>query len=189
MIYWCDTLADTYTTAELVKCSVWCLQDHPGAYQTYVGCRDHAMLLLSTSLVFRGDNTRSALMSDLFSNNVPMNDISLGTCVKVISESYSLCFILLMLFQGTCHFCQQCKAQPNWMDQWIWRLLPLACWAVPDWWARNPVLFDLPHPRDCHAWFHAWFLRPWIWGMGKARVVWASSILCTKSCSSYVIQK
>ena len=45
------------------------------------------MLLLSTTMTFRGDSERALLWSDLFSVDVPMNDIGIGTCVKVGSLS------------------------------------------------------------------------------------------------------
>jgi hypothetical protein len=40
------------------------------------------MLLLSTTMAFRGDSERALLWSDLFSVDVPMNDISVGTRTK-----------------------------------------------------------------------------------------------------------
>ena len=41
------------------------------------------MLLMSSALAFRGDNARNILWSDLFSADVPMDDIGLGVHVKV----------------------------------------------------------------------------------------------------------
>lgn len=62
---------------------MWCLQDHSGPHQTFIGIRDRAMLLLSSAIAFRGDSSRALVWSDLFLSDVPMNDISLGTRIKV----------------------------------------------------------------------------------------------------------
>jgi hypothetical protein len=51
--------------------------------RTFIGLRDYAMLLLYRMIAFRGDNLRNLLWSDLFSTNIPMDEISLGTEVKV----------------------------------------------------------------------------------------------------------
>jgi Centromere DNA-binding protein complex CBF3 subunit, domain 2 len=57
--------------------------DFSGCRQTFVGIRDRAMLLMSSTFAFRGDSARNIQWSDLFSTNVPMDDISLGAQVVV----------------------------------------------------------------------------------------------------------
>lgn len=81
------TLTDTYTSEELIRCSVWCLTDFSGPRQVFIGLRDHAMLLLSLTTAFRGESSRNLLLSDLFMMQVPMNEIGLGITVPVSSET------------------------------------------------------------------------------------------------------
>jgi hypothetical protein len=57
--------------------------DFSGPRQTFVGIRDRAMLLMLSTLAFRGDSAQNIQWSDLFSTNVPMDDISLGAQVPV----------------------------------------------------------------------------------------------------------
>ncbi|KAJ7899945.1 hypothetical protein B0H13DRAFT_1883572 [Mycena leptocephala] len=76
------TNADTFTAADLIKCAGWCLTDFKGPFNIYMGLRDRAMLLTSRSVAFRGDNTRSLLLSDLFfMTDVMMNAKSFGETV------------------------------------------------------------------------------------------------------------
>lgn len=60
------------------------------------------MHLLSATVAFRGDSLREVLWSDLLCTNIPMNDISLGAEVKVISPTWSSSLSLqtLPLFQA-----------------------------------------------------------------------------------------
>ena len=65
--------------------SVWALQSfRPQKIQTHTGIRDRAMLLLTTTLAFRGNSSRLALLSDLFFRSVPMGtigrDVKLQVC-------------------------------------------------------------------------------------------------------------
>lgn len=62
---------------------MWCLTDFSGPNQVYIGLRDRAMLLTSSSVAFRGDNSRQLLMSDLFSCDIPINAKELGTKLRV----------------------------------------------------------------------------------------------------------
>jgi hypothetical protein len=48
-----------------------------------MGPRDRAMLLTSCSVAFRGDSTRSLLLSDLFLSDVMMNAKGLGETIPV----------------------------------------------------------------------------------------------------------
>jgi hypothetical protein len=75
--------SDTYTVDQLIQSSIWCLTDFSGPRHTFIGIRDRAMLLLSSTLAFRGDSARNVLWSDLFSTDIPMDDISLSAHVKV----------------------------------------------------------------------------------------------------------
>ncbi|KAJ7923736.1 hypothetical protein B0H13DRAFT_2400447 [Mycena leptocephala] len=75
------TNAYTFTAADLIKCAGWCLTDFKSPFNIYMGLRDRTMLLTSCSVAFRGDNTRSLLLSDLFMMDVMMNTKSLGETV------------------------------------------------------------------------------------------------------------
>ncbi|KAJ7339289.1 hypothetical protein DFH08DRAFT_964315 [Mycena albidolilacea] len=79
------TNADTFTSANLIKCAGWCLTDFKGPYNIYLGLRDCAMLLTSCSVAFRGDSTRSLLLSDLFMTDVLMNSKGLGETVPALT--------------------------------------------------------------------------------------------------------
>ncbi|KAJ7635953.1 hypothetical protein DFH06DRAFT_1139033 [Mycena polygramma] len=78
------TNADTFTATDLMRCALWCLTNFKGPAQTYIGLRDRAMLLTSCSVAFRGDSTRSLLLSDLFVTDVVMNAKGLGATVPII---------------------------------------------------------------------------------------------------------
>ncbi|KAG6821913.1 hypothetical protein H0H92_016155 [Tricholoma furcatifolium] len=67
--------ADTFTEAELRRCSLWCLQLKGTPQQVHNSIRDRAMLLLSTSMALRGDNTRALLLSDLYLQDVPLYEV------------------------------------------------------------------------------------------------------------------
>lgn len=49
----------------------------------HTSIRDRAMLLFTTSMALRGDNTRSIMLSDLFMRDVILPDIELEHRVKV----------------------------------------------------------------------------------------------------------
>ncbi|KAJ7763104.1 hypothetical protein DFH07DRAFT_1018491 [Mycena maculata] len=51
------TNADTFTSADVIKCSDWCLTDFKGPTNIWIGLRDRGMLLTSCSVAFRGDGT------------------------------------------------------------------------------------------------------------------------------------
>ena len=67
---WCT--ADSYTEEELRRCSLWALTDFSGAQSIFVGLRDRAMLLFSSTTAFRGENSRMLQWSDLFRTTVPL---------------------------------------------------------------------------------------------------------------------
>jgi hypothetical protein len=78
--------SDTYTEDELVRGSMWHLQSSRATrLQIHIRLRDRAMLLISTSSAFRGDNTRRLLLSDLSVQDVRMIDLGLDTKVMVCS--------------------------------------------------------------------------------------------------------
>jgi hypothetical protein len=64
--------ADSYTEEELRRCSLWALTDFSGAQSIFVGLRDRAMLLFSSTTAFRGENSRMLQWSDLFRMAVPL---------------------------------------------------------------------------------------------------------------------
>lgn len=75
---------DTYTKEELERCSLFCLTDFSGPKEVFVGLRDRAMLLLSTTTAFRGASCRAVELSDLFPSSLPFIDPNEdGTGLKV----------------------------------------------------------------------------------------------------------
>jgi hypothetical protein len=66
-----------------VQCATWCLQEFSGPQRIYVGLRDAAMLLFSTTTAVRGSSSRILCWSDLFVSHIPMDDICLGRRVPV----------------------------------------------------------------------------------------------------------
>ncbi|KAK7028398.1 hypothetical protein R3P38DRAFT_923774 [Favolaschia claudopus] len=79
------TNADTFTSDDLRRCSMWCITDFKGPQNIYIGLRDRAMLLTSCGVAFRGDNTRHLLISDLFTTDVVMNAKGLGETVPALT--------------------------------------------------------------------------------------------------------
>lgn len=79
------TNADTFTSSDLMRCAGWCLTNFKGPSQIYIGLRDRAMLLTSCSVAFRGDSTRSLLLSDLFMTDVIMNAKGLGETIPALT--------------------------------------------------------------------------------------------------------
>ncbi|KAK7056117.1 hypothetical protein R3P38DRAFT_1377096 [Favolaschia claudopus] len=79
------TNADTFTSEDLKRCSMWCITDFKGPQNIYIGLRDRAMLLTSCGVAFRGDNTRHLLISDLFTTDVIMNAKGLGEIVPALT--------------------------------------------------------------------------------------------------------
>ena len=69
--------------------SLWCLKDQSSDLKVHRGIRDRAMLLLSTSTAFRGDNIRTLLFSDLFGCQVPIPD--LGDNARLFVWVYCCC--------------------------------------------------------------------------------------------------
>lgn len=67
---------DTYSKTELLRCSWWALTDVSGPQHIFVGLRDRAMLLLSATTAFRGENCRALQWSDLFRATVPLDQTS-----------------------------------------------------------------------------------------------------------------
>jgi len=74
------TTADTYTKEELRRLAIWCLQSFSGSKaQVHIGIRDRALLLLSTSIAFRGDSCRGVLLSDLLLRTIPMMNVGFNS--------------------------------------------------------------------------------------------------------------
>ncbi|KAF4621784.1 hypothetical protein D9613_012121 [Agrocybe pediades] len=68
-----ETGADVYKNDEVLRMSNWLLREHGRSkHQICLALRDRAMLLLASNTAFRGDNTRRILLSDLFTQRVPM---------------------------------------------------------------------------------------------------------------------
>jgi hypothetical protein len=66
-------VSDTYTSEELLRCSLWALTEFSGRQQVFVGLRDRAMLLLSAATAFRGESCRMLQWSDLFQTTAPLD--------------------------------------------------------------------------------------------------------------------
>ena len=79
---------DTYTVEELTRCSLYGLTGFAGNRGIYLGARDRAMLLFSTSTAFRGESARILQWSDLFKSEIPMNEVSDGFRVPVCIFNY-----------------------------------------------------------------------------------------------------
>ncbi|KAF5312044.1 hypothetical protein D9619_002517 [Psilocybe cf. subviscida] len=82
-------VSDTYTEEELISASTYLLKTTPeGNTSTPLkisqSLRDRAMLLLSTSMAFRGDNTRNILLSDIYLRDIPLPAVSLTHKVKAL---------------------------------------------------------------------------------------------------------
>jgi len=65
---------DTYAKEELERCSLFCLTDFSRPKEIFVGLRDRAMLLLSTTTAFRGASCHAVELSDLFPAIIPSPD-------------------------------------------------------------------------------------------------------------------
>ena len=64
--------------------SIWTLRAFgPARSHTHTGLRDRAMLLLSTTIAFRGNSSRLVLLSDLFFREIPMGTIGEGVKLQV----------------------------------------------------------------------------------------------------------
>ncbi|GBE80419.1 hypothetical protein SCP_0301340 [Sparassis crispa] len=77
---------DTYTPDELKRCSIWCLTDVSGVKSIWIGLHDRAMLLLSSTMAFRGESSRILEWSDLFLLSILMDDVRLGYRVPMSEE-------------------------------------------------------------------------------------------------------
>ncbi len=80
-------LSDTYTEAELMRCTVWCIQHFLGVQHIYISLRDAAMLLFSTATAVRGGSSRILRWSNMFVSYIPMDDVRLGEKVPVSHEN------------------------------------------------------------------------------------------------------
>ncbi|KAG6834310.1 hypothetical protein H0H93_010572 [Arthromyces matolae] len=76
--------ADTYTEQELIRASVWCLRVEGTDQQVHLALRDRAMILMTTSTAFRGDNIRSLLLSDLYSQAVRLIEAGLDATAMAL---------------------------------------------------------------------------------------------------------
>lgn len=67
---------DTYTDEELIRAAMWFMRSTGNTkLQIHTGVRDRAMLLVSTTTAYRGDNTRRIMWSDLKTKDVLLMDI------------------------------------------------------------------------------------------------------------------
>ncbi|PPR07313.1 hypothetical protein CVT24_007514 [Panaeolus cyanescens] len=84
----------TFTTDELILMSNDHLTNPNGRAKVNIhsSIRDRAMLLFTTAMALRGDDTRSILLSDILIRDVPLPDIGLDHSVKVsLSQLAQLC--------------------------------------------------------------------------------------------------
>ncbi|KAF5385999.1 hypothetical protein D9615_002501 [Tricholomella constricta] len=74
--------SDTFKDDELIRCSMWLLRSsRKTVNQIHLALRDRAMLLISTSTAYRGDNLRRLQLSDISFRNIPMVDVGLDVQV------------------------------------------------------------------------------------------------------------
>lgn len=100
-------LTDTYTTDELVRMSIWTLRAFgPARSHTHTGLRDRAMLLLSTTIAFRGNSSRLVLLSDLFFREIPMGTIGEGVKLQVgaLSMMMTTSTVLILVYDINRHW-------------------------------------------------------------------------------------
>ncbi|OJA10888.1 hypothetical protein AZE42_11709 [Rhizopogon vesiculosus] len=67
------TSSDTYTKAELMHCSLWCLTDFSGPQYIFVSIHDRVMLLVSATTAFRVEGCCMLEWSDLFPATIPLD--------------------------------------------------------------------------------------------------------------------
>lgn len=80
---------ETFTESQLFELSMSYFEDcRRTAKEIYMSMRDRAMLLFSSSMAFRGDSTRSILLSDLGYQEVPMLDMGLDSSLPVSNYYY-----------------------------------------------------------------------------------------------------
>ncbi len=79
--------SDTFTPEQLTTASIYYLESAPKrnatANQLHTSIRDRAMLLLTTSMAFRGDNVREITWSDILVRQVPLVDVGLDVKAAV----------------------------------------------------------------------------------------------------------
>ncbi len=95
---------DTYDNEQLVCLlmraifsSIEASDVHATPLQMYAGLRDRAMILLSSSIAFRGDSARSLLWSDLELRNIPMINIGLDAKVPASNLVILSTFLLVLM--------------------------------------------------------------------------------------------
>ena len=83
-----ELFSDTYTDEELIRAAMWFMRS-TGNTKTkiHTGVRDRAMLLISTTIAYRGDSTRRVTWSDLKVQDVPLIDVGTGAKQKVCGRS------------------------------------------------------------------------------------------------------
>jgi hypothetical protein len=73
------------------------------------------MLLLSTSMAFRGDNTRNILWSDIFLRDIPLVEVGLDFKVPVSCKFYYFYGGLINFINpGACCLLKPGKGKLNW---------------------------------------------------------------------------
>ena len=94
---------DTYTKEELLRLAIWCLQSFSGSKaQVHIGIRDRALLLLSTSIAFRGDSCRGVLLSDLLLRTIPMMNVGFNSELLASFLPCTSNLFLMCMPSGSC---------------------------------------------------------------------------------------
>ena len=108
---------ETYTKEELERCSLFCLTDFSGPKEIFVGLRERAMLLLSTTTAFCGASCHAVELSDLFPAIIPSPDGNeSGIEVNFILFVSRRIFDLFVLLGTQCPL-GQCQTQPDWLHR------------------------------------------------------------------------
>lgn len=95
---------------------MWCLKSSRSTRpQVHIGTRDRAMLLISATTAYRGDNTRRLLLSDITIRDVPMVDIGLDAkaMVSTLFVSFISCSMLIFRVQALILVSDQGKTNTN----------------------------------------------------------------------------
>ena len=101
----------TYSESDLIRASVHFLEK-PSAEtpsKIHVALRSRAMVLISSCMAFRGDNTRNILWSDLFLRDIPLVDIGLDYMAPVSTPND--------ITTNYIYWCIQLKFRRSWSFQ------------------------------------------------------------------------
>ncbi|KAH9178185.1 hypothetical protein EDB89DRAFT_1151160 [Lactarius sanguifluus] len=161
--------SDTYTVEDLKRCSLFCLTEFSGRKEIFVGLRDRAMLLLSTSTALRGGSCRAVELSDLFPATIPSPGGG-GSGIEVRRAFYNRCCTLpdrSMCETGTRHPIGQRETQPDWPHGRAWGHPSPPCRTLSHQCRRDAALGDVPPQADPSSRVRSRLLGSRLWGVRK----------------------